>query len=77
MLGDISGGENTIVDTPYSHRSHIPMGRVIDNYNVLVSAITYQAEKSNRIIRSNKGIFLRSIVREDLFDKVQLEQKVV
>ena len=77
MLGDISGGENTIVDTPYSHRSHIPMGRVIENYNVLVSAITYQAEKSNRIIRSNKGIFLRSIVREDLFDKVQLEQKVV
>ena len=77
MVGDISGGENTIVDTPYSHRSHIPMGRVIENYNVLVSAITYQAEKSNRIIRSNKGIFLRSIVREDLFDKVQLEQKVV
>ena len=77
MLGDVSGSENTIVNTPYSHRSHIPMGRSIDNYNVLVSAITYQVEQSNRIRRSNKGVFLRSIVREDLFDKVQLEQKVV
>ena len=70
MLGDISGSENTIVNTPCSHRSHIPMGRLIDNYDVLVPAITYQVGQSNRIIRSNKGVFLRSIVREDLFDKV-------
>ena len=54
MLGDVSGSENTIVNTPYSHRSHIPLGRLIDNYNVLVSAITYQVEQSNRIRRTNK-----------------------
>lgn len=44
MPGDVLGSENTIVNTPCSHTAHIPMGKLIDNYNVLISTVTYQAE---------------------------------